>query len=130
MCVGATSQPQQQPRVVSSTDQPQVCQRRDGPRILVGPGEPGSSQQLRLAVVDARGHAVAVDANLSFFDGLTDYERQALLAVLELFRSTTAQYLTPEAGLNRRPDGRSPTRSDAGLGPECVESRCGAVTLG
>jgi hypothetical protein len=25
----------------------------------------------------------AVDANLSFFDGLTDYERQALLAVLE-----------------------------------------------
>ena len=60
--------------------------------------------------------------SLSAHDGLTDYERQALLAVLELFRSTTAQYLTPEAGLNRRPDCRSPTRSDSSFRPECANS--------
>src|ERR1700722_15319133 len=63
-CMGATSQAQPQPRVVSSTDQPEVCQRRDGPRILVGPGEPGPGQQLRLAVVDARRHAKSVELYL------------------------------------------------------------------
>ena len=38
----------------------QVRERRDGAWIFVGPVEPGPSQQLHAAVVDARGHAIAV----------------------------------------------------------------------
>jgi hypothetical protein len=38
----------------------QVPERRDDAWIFAGPEEPGSGQQLRMAVVDARGHAKAV----------------------------------------------------------------------
>jgi hypothetical protein len=30
----------------------------------MGPAEPGTSQQLRLAIVDARGHTIAVELYL------------------------------------------------------------------
>ena len=39
----------------------QVRERRDGARIFVGPVEPGPSQKLHAPVVDARGHAIAVE---------------------------------------------------------------------
>ena len=38
----------------------QVRERRDGARIFVGPVEPGSGQELHAAIVDARGHTIAV----------------------------------------------------------------------
>jgi hypothetical protein len=38
----------------------QICERRDDAWIFVAPVEPGASQELHAAVVDARGHAIAV----------------------------------------------------------------------
>jgi hypothetical protein len=46
----------------------------------------GSLMTVRTISLSRRGWGKptqAVDANLSFFDGLTDHERQALLAALE-----------------------------------------------
>ena len=42
----------------------EVGERGDGARIFVGPVEPGPGQQLHPAVVDARGHAKAVELDL------------------------------------------------------------------
>ena len=42
----------------------QVRERRDGARIFGGPVEPGPGQELHAAVVDARGHAIAVQLDL------------------------------------------------------------------
>ena len=61
----------------------------------------------------------ALDANLSFFDDLTDHERQALLAVLEAVQVNEQSVSKTEAACRCR----SRTRSDAGLRPECAN--CG-----
>jgi len=42
----------------------QVRKRCDGARIFVSPVEPSAGQQLRLALVDPRGHAIAVELDL------------------------------------------------------------------
>jgi hypothetical protein len=45
-----------------------VRKRRDGARIFGGPVQAGSGQELHTAIIDARGHAIAVE--LDFVDPL------------------------------------------------------------
>ena len=56
----ASSTPQRAPREIGGLHF-QVYERCDDAWIFMGPAEPGSGQQLRTAVVDPRGHAVAVE---------------------------------------------------------------------
>ena len=42
----------------------QVRERCDGAWIFVGPVEPGPGQELHAAIVDARGHTIAVELDL------------------------------------------------------------------
>ena len=42
----------------------EVCERSPGARIFVGPVEAGAGEQLYSAVIDARGHAIAVEFDL------------------------------------------------------------------